>query len=77
MLLRIALEILDRIVAALPSRVAYRLADLAGDAWYRLSPARRRLVAANLAGVGASTGRDCRGRALTELVRAAFRHQAR
>ena len=43
MVLRIALEIADRIVASLPSRVAYGLADVAGDAWYRFAPVRRRL----------------------------------
>ncbi|MCA1587567.1 MAG: hypothetical protein LC744_02525 [Chloroflexi bacterium] len=77
MLLRAGLEIADRIVAALPSGVAYRLADLAGDAWYRLAPSRRRLVAANLARVCAATGRPTRGRAFAALVRAAFRNHAR
>ncbi|MEP7083071.1 MAG: hypothetical protein ABI841_08895 [Chloroflexota bacterium] len=77
MLLRAGLEIADRVVAALPSGVAYRLADLAGDAWYRLAPARRRLVAANLGRVCAATGRPTRGRTFMALVRAAFRHHAR
>lgn len=77
MLLRIVLEIVDRIVAALPSRAAYRLADLAGDAWYRLAPERRRLVAANLARVCAATGRPTRGPSFAGLVRAAFRNHAR
>lgn len=77
MLLRAGLEIADRVVAALPSRVAYGLADLAGDAWYRLAPSRRRFVAANLERVCAATGRPTRGRAFTALVRAAFRHHAR
>ena len=77
MLLRAGLEIADRVVAALPSGVAYRLADLAGDAWYRLAPARRRLVAANLERVCAATGRPTRGRTFTALVHAAFRHHAR
>ena len=77
MLLRVALEIIDRVVAALPSSAAYALADLAGDAWRRLSPARRRLVAANLARVCDATGRPTRGRAFTALVRAAFRNHAR
>ena len=63
-MLRLGLEIADRIVAALPSRVAYALADLAGDAWYRLAPERRRLVAANLARVCAATGRPTGGRAV-------------
>jgi phosphatidylinositol dimannoside acyltransferase len=77
MLLRAALEIADRVVAALPSRAAYALADLGGDAWFRLAPARRRIVAANLARVCAATGRPTHGRTFTHLVRAAFRNHAR
>jgi lauroyl/myristoyl acyltransferase len=76
-MLRIGLEIADRIAAALPSRVAYALADLAGEAWHRLAPSRRRLVAANLARVCAATGRPTRGRAFSRLVRTAFRNHAR
>ena len=76
-MLRLGLEIADRFVAFLPSRVAYALADLAGEAWYRLAPARRRLVAANLARVCAATGRPVRGRAFRELVHSAFRNHAR
>ena len=76
-MLRIGLEIADRIAAALPSRVAYALADLAGETWHRLAPGRRRLVAANLARVCAATGRPTRGRAFTRLVRTAFRNHAR
>lgn len=77
MLLRVALEAADRVVAALPSRAAYALADVAGRAWYRLAPRRRRLVEANLARVCAATARPVRGRAFDALVRAAFRHHAR
>jgi lauroyl/myristoyl acyltransferase len=77
MLLRLALEIADRIVAALPSRVAYAVADLGGDAWYRLAPARRALVAANLRRVCEATGRPTGGRTFTALVRSAFRNHAR
>ena len=77
MLLRAGLEIADRVVAALPSPVAYGLADLAGDAWYLLARARRRIVAANLARVCAATGRPTHGRAFTALVRAGFRNHAR
>ncbi|MGH2445033.1 MAG: lysophospholipid acyltransferase family protein [Candidatus Limnocylindria bacterium] len=77
MLLRIGLEIADRIVAALPSRAAYAVADIAGDAWRRLAPGRRRLVAANLARVCEATGRPTRGPAFAALVRAAFRNHAR
>jgi KDO2-lipid IV(A) lauroyltransferase len=76
-MLRLGLEIADRIVAALPSPVAYALADVAGDAWYRLSPGRRRLVAANLARVCAATGRPVHGRPFRDLVRSAFRNHAR
>jgi lauroyl/myristoyl acyltransferase len=76
-MLRLGLEIADRVVAALPSRVAYALADLAGEAWHRLAPARRRLVAANLARVCDATGRPSRGPAFRGLVRAAFRNHAR
>jgi len=76
-ILRIGLEIADRIVAALPSRLAYAVADVAGDAWHRLAPGRRRLVEANLARVCAATGRPTRGRPFTALVRSAFRNHAR
>ena len=76
-MLRLGLEIADRLVAALPSRAAYALADLAGDAWYRLAPARRRLVAANLARVCAATGRPVHGRPFRDVVRSAFRNHAR
>ena len=76
-MLRLGLEIADRVVAALPSRVAYAVADLAGEAWYRFAPARRRLVAANLGRVCAATGRPSRGAPLRVLVRAAFRNHAR
>jgi lauroyl/myristoyl acyltransferase len=77
MLLRIGLEIADRVVAALPSRVAYAVADLAGEAWCRLAPARRGLVEANLARVCVATGRPTRGRPFVALVRSAFRNHAR
>ena len=77
MLLRLGLWIADRIVTALPSRAAYALADLGGEAWHRLAPGRRRLVAANLARVCAATGRPTRGRDFDALVRSAFRNHAR
>lgn len=76
-MLRFGLEIADRLVAALPSRAAYALADVAGDAWHRFAPGRRRLVAANLSRVCAATGRPTRGRPFREMVRAAFRNHAR
>ena len=77
MLLRLGLHIVDRIVAALPSRAAYALADLGGDTWRRMAPARRRLVAANLARACAATGRPTHGRALNALVASSFRNHAR
>jgi phosphatidylinositol dimannoside acyltransferase len=76
-MLRLALEVADRVVAALPSRAAYALADFAGDLWRRFAPARRRLVAANLERVCAATGRPTRGPEFDGLVRAAFRNHAR
>jgi KDO2-lipid IV(A) lauroyltransferase len=76
-LLRLALEGADRLVRALPRRLAYALADLAGEAWYRLAPERRRRVAANLARVCAATGRPTAGRAFRRLVRQAFIEHAR
>ena len=76
-MLRLALAIVDRLVNLLPGRMAWALADLAGDAWRRFSPARRRLVTANLARVCAATGRPASGPELGDLVRRAFRHHAR
>jgi KDO2-lipid IV(A) lauroyltransferase len=67
----------DAIGSRLPSRLAYRLADLGGDAWRRFAPERQRLVAANLARVSRATGRPDRGPALQRLVRDAFRAHAR
>ena len=77
MLLRIGLEVADRIAAALPARVAYALADLGGDVWHRMSPSRRAVVRANLARVCGATGRPTHGRAFDRLVRNAFRNHAR
>lgn len=77
MLLRVGLEIADRLFATLPASIAYRLADLAGDAWRRLSPSRRALVEANLARVCAATGRPTSGPTFRRLVRDAFRSHAR
>lgn len=76
-MLRLALELADRVVSALPSRAAYALADLLGAAWYRLAADRRGLVAANLGRVCAATGRPTSGRSFRDLVRAAFRNHAR
>jgi KDO2-lipid IV(A) lauroyltransferase len=77
MLLRAALALADTLVNLLSSRLAYGLADLAGDAWRRASPSRRRLVAANLARVCVATDRPSTGPAFTALVRQAFRNHAR
>jgi KDO2-lipid IV(A) lauroyltransferase len=76
-MLRLGLEIVDRIVRVLPSRAAYLLADRAADAWRRAAGERRRLVAANLRRVCAATGRPTEGDAFDALVRAAFRNHAR
>jgi phosphatidylinositol dimannoside acyltransferase len=77
MLLRLALGVADRLAVSLPAGLAYGLADLAGDAWRRLGPSRRRLVAANLRRVCAATGRPTDGPAFRRLVRDAFRSHAR
>jgi KDO2-lipid IV(A) lauroyltransferase len=77
MLLRLGLEVADRLVNLLPSSVAYAIADLAGDAWHRLAGSRRRLVAANLRRVCAATGRATSGPEFRALVRHAFRNHAR
>lgn len=77
MLLRIGLEVADRVAAALPAHVAYALADLGGDVWHRASPARRAVVRANLARVCEATGRQTSGRGFDRLVRDAFRNHAR
>jgi KDO2-lipid IV(A) lauroyltransferase len=72
----------------LPERPLTRLADLAGDAWYRLAPARAAQARRNLARVCMALDESDRGsaaaraaahdpRALERLVRAAFRHSAR
>jgi len=77
MLLPFALRAAERLASALPAGVAYALADLAGDAWRRLAPSRRRLVAANLARVCRATGRPHEGAAFRRLIRDAFRSHAR
>ncbi len=76
-LLRGLLELGDAVAGNLPESVAYGVADLLGEAWYRFAPARRRLVAANLARVAEATGRPLRGAALRRQVRAAFVAHAR
>lgn len=76
-LLRAGLEIGDALVGRLPAGLAYPLADLIGRAWHRFAPARRRLVAANLARVCAATGRPTSGPPFERLVRDAFVAHAR
>ncbi len=72
----------------LPERLAIRLAELAGDLWYRLAPAKRDLARANLERVVTWMAANQAGdptawpaasdpRQLERLVRSAFRHYAR
>lgn len=75
--LRLGLRLADAIVPALPSGVAYALADLAGRAWYRFAPQRRKLVAHNLARVCAASGGPAGGTSFRRLVRTAFVEHAR
>jgi lauroyl/myristoyl acyltransferase len=77
MLLRIALHAADLLARSLPAPIAYALAGLAGEIWFRSARGRRRLVAANLARVSAATGRPTSGRRFRRLVRSAFINHAR
>jgi KDO2-lipid IV(A) lauroyltransferase len=77
LILRAGLAAGDAIAGLLPTRAAYALADLLGTAWYRFAPARRRLVAANLARVCESSGRVVGDSELRAMVRAAFEAHAR
>lgn len=72
----------------LPEGPLVRLADLAGEAWYRLAPGRASQARRNLLRVSGALAADGRGsalvraaahdpRALERLVRDAFRHNAR
>lgn len=78
----------SRLACHVPERPLTRLADLAGDAWYRLAPDRAAQARRNLARVCVALDEGGRGspaaraaahdpRALERLVRAAFRHSAR
>ncbi|MGH2512925.1 MAG: lysophospholipid acyltransferase family protein, partial [Candidatus Limnocylindrales bacterium] len=82
------LDVASWIACRLPERLAVRLAELAGDAWYRRAPAKRRLARANLHRVvtwmaGQQVGDPDAWPAATDsvaldtLVRSAFRHYAR
>ena len=78
----------QRLVARLPERPLVAAADLVGELWYRVAPARRAQARANLARVCEGLAASGRGSAaarraatdpdaLERLVRAAFRHGAR
>ncbi|MGH2463511.1 MAG: lysophospholipid acyltransferase family protein [Candidatus Limnocylindria bacterium] len=77
LILRAGLELVDALVGLLPRGLAYRLADLLGNAWYRFAPRRRRLVAANLARVYEARGQRIGPGELRRVVRAAFVAHAR
>ncbi len=76
-LLRWGLGLIDLVVGALPGRVAYGIAGLAGRTWHRLAPERRALVTENLRRVSAATGRPTDAASLQRLVRQAFVEHAR
>lgn len=76
-LLPALLPVVERLAQWLPRPAAYAVAEVAGRAWHRWSPARRAVVAANLARVCAATGRPTRGREFNRLVRRAFVEHAR
>jgi lauroyl/myristoyl acyltransferase len=75
--LRAGLRLADLLARALPRSMAYALADRAGKAWHRRSPARRALVAANLARVCEVTGRPVNGPHFDEMVERSFVEYAR
>lgn len=62
------------VASGLPERTAYGLAELAGSLWARAAPARRGIVAANLAQV---TGEPLGSARLEALIHEAFRSYAR
>jgi len=72
----------------LPEGLLYRVAELAGELWYRLAPARAAQARRNLRRVSRALAASGRGSsavraaandpvALERLVRSAFRHSAR
>lgn len=77
LLLTAGLRAADLVAHLLPRGAAYALADLIGRAWYRFAPARRAVVAANLARVCAATGRPTTGAGFGRLVQRAFVEHAR
>jgi phosphatidylinositol dimannoside acyltransferase len=64
----------SRLALALPEGLAYRLADLAGTAWWRCDGRRRAQVARNLARV---TGSPAESPRLEAMVAAAFKSYSR
>ncbi|HEY7463216.1 MAG TPA: hypothetical protein VH987_02085 [Candidatus Limnocylindria bacterium] len=76
-LLRLGLRLADVIARSLPVGLAYALADFAGRAWHHFAPARRQLVAQNLARVVAAGGASPSANALRRTVRQAFVNHAR
>ena len=76
-LLRIGLSLADLVARSLPAGIAYGLADLAGRAWYRLSPGRRALVGETLGRISAATGRPTGGAATGRMVEQSFVGHAR
>lgn len=75
--LRIGLLTADIIVARLPARLAYAIADAGGRSWYRWDPLRRARVTEGLRRVQAALGRPADGPALRRLVERAFVEYAR
>jgi KDO2-lipid IV(A) lauroyltransferase len=76
-LLWLGLRLAELLARALSARVAYAIADLAGNAWYRLAPSRRALVAESLRRVAEATGRPADESSLRRVVRRAFVEHAR
>jgi KDO2-lipid IV(A) lauroyltransferase len=76
-LLRAGLRTADLVAGALPSAIAYPLADLLGRAWHRFATDRRALVAENLRRVCAARGEPTQGREFRRLVERAFIEHAR
>lgn len=82
------LAVASWLASRLPDALATRLADTAGELWYRLAPARAAQARRNLGRVATELARRDRGsalvrraavdpRALERLVRLAFHHDAR
>jgi phosphatidylinositol dimannoside acyltransferase len=76
-LLKVGLDLADRLLGRAPAWLAYGTADLAGRTWHRAASRRRALVTENLRRVSAATGRPTSGPALRRLVEQAFVEHAR